>query len=45
VASAFVVFNIKARIVQEKRWRADLSGVLLFSGKLLLLKPECLLAV
>jgi hypothetical protein len=33
IASAFVVFNIKARIVQEKRWRAELSGVLLFSGK------------
>jgi hypothetical protein len=28
-----VVFNIKARIVQEKRWRAELSGVLLFSGE------------
>lgn len=27
IASAFVVFNIKARIVQEKRWRAELSGV------------------
>jgi hypothetical protein len=33
IASAFVVFNIKARIVQEKRWRAELSGVFLFSGK------------
>ena len=26
IASAFVVFNIKARIVQEKRWTAELSG-------------------
>jgi hypothetical protein len=33
IAAAFVVFNVKACIVQEKRWRAELACVLLFSGK------------
>lgn len=28
IASAFVVFNVKARIVQEKCWQAEIMGVL-----------------
>lgn len=29
IASAFVAFNVKARIVQERCWKAEIMGVLL----------------